>query len=211
LFDLLKDQEIGWDAAKALGDVVDSDAILTKDNHANVKILYVQKYASAVLPKLVSLARAGTNSTEQTASLVALISVIKANPRTTYANEMPSLIQFILQGLELPDAEIRGNAIAIFIATAEGESQEKSMVSEHSSTLVNLMLKNCRIDDMPIESVRISALQYLSILPGIVRYDVLHPCKPLVLRELAKVLDDPKRSVRKEAVHARITWFKYKG
>lgn len=35
------------------------------------------------------------------------------------------------------------------------------------------------------------------------RYDVLHPCKPTVLRELAKVLDDPKRSVRKEAVEAR--------
>jgi DNA repair/transcription protein MET18/MMS19 len=124
---------------------------------------------------------------------------------------MPSLIPFLLRGLELPDAEIRGNAIAIFIANAEGGPPEESMISEHSSTLVNSMLKNCRVDDMSIVSVRVSALQYLAILPGIVRYDVLHPCKPLVLRELGKVLDDPKRSVRKEAVQARTTWFKYKG
>ena len=41
------------------------------------------------------------------------------------------------------------------------------------------------------------------MLPKIVRYDVLHPQKPMVLRELTKALDDPKRAVRKEAVDAR--------
>jgi DNA repair/transcription protein MET18/MMS19 len=76
LYDLLKDKEIGWEAAKALGDIVNSDTILTKENHANVKvirlfptssiadrdqskILYVQKYVSAILPKIVVLARTG--------------------------------------------------------------------------------------------------------------------------------------------------------
>lgn len=48
-----------------------------------------------------------------------------------------------------------------------------------------------------------AALRYLGILPSIVRYDVLHPYKATVIRELSKVLDDPKRSVRKEAVDAR--------
>jgi DNA repair/transcription protein MET18/MMS19 len=47
------------------------------------------------------------------------------------------------------------------------------------------------------------ALRYLGILPNTLRYDVLHPHKPKVIRELGKVLDDPKRSVRKEAVDAR--------
>ena len=35
------------------------------------------------------------------------------------------------------------------------------------------------------------------------RYDVLHPYKAIVIQDLATVLDDPKRSVRKEAVDAR--------
>lgn len=51
--------------------------------------------------------------------------------------------------------------------------------------------------------VRAAALKYLSLLPGTVRYDVLHPYKASVLKELAKALDDPKRAVRKEAVNAR--------
>lgn len=46
-------------------------------------------------------------------------------------------------------------------------------------------------------------MQYLAVLPTVVRYDVLHPYKLTVLRELAKALDDPKRAVRKEAVDAR--------
>ncbi len=54
--------------------------------------------------------------------------------------------------------------------------------------------------------MRVAALRYLAVLPNIVRYDVLHPYKATVLRELATVLDDPKRSVRKEAVDARTNW-----
>lgn len=53
------------------------------------------------------------------------------------------------------------------------------------------------------QRVRIAALRYLGLLPTIVRYDVLHPCRPSVIRTLAKALDDTKRSVRKEAVDAR--------
>ena len=44
------------------------------------------------------------------------------------------------------------------------------------------------------------------MLPKIVRYDVLHPQKAMVLRELTKALDDPKRAVRKEAVDARFVY-----
>ena len=51
--------------------------------------------------------------------------------------------------------------------------------------------------------MRVAALRYLAMLPGVVRYDVLHPQKATVIRELAKALDDPKRAVRVEAVEAR--------
>jgi DNA repair/transcription protein MET18/MMS19 len=53
------------------------------------------------------------------------------------------------------------------------------------------------------KGVRAAALKYLALLPGAVRYDLLHPYKASVLKELAKTLDDPKRAVRKEAVNAR--------
>jgi DNA repair/transcription protein MET18/MMS19 len=125
-----------------------------------------------------------------------------------------------LRGLELPDAEIRASVIDTFLAAAEGDPSEESLVAEHASTLVSTMLKNCMLEGMPsmvssilphcgmvadarFQRVRIAALRYLGVLPGIVRYDVLHPHKSIVIRELAKVVDDPKRSVRKEAVNTR--------
>ncbi len=79
------------------------------------------------------------------------------------------------------------------------------------------------------QSLRISALKLLAGLPQAVRYDILHPQKALVVRELGMALDDSKRAVRKEAIVARLAnrfflgqlteldfycraaWFSYKG
>ncbi|KAF9561230.1 ARM repeat-containing protein [Agrocybe pediades] len=229
LYERFNDEAISWDAAKAIGEIPAADKVLTKANHADVKILYVQRYVGVVLPRLIAFSKDGENPTKQTASLVALTSLIKSIPKAAYAHEIPSvcflsfcykflllnilrqLIPLLLRGLELPDSEIRSNIIDTLLVAAEGESPEKSLVAEHSTTLVNTMLKNSKVQDMPSSRVRISALRYLAILPSIVKYEVLHPYKATLLRELAVVLDDPKRSVRKEAVIARTNWFKYKG
>ncbi|KAG0700747.1 hypothetical protein DFH29DRAFT_608857 [Suillus ampliporus] len=82
-------------------------------------------------------------------------------------------------------------------------STDKDAVSTYAPTLVLAMLKNCMYSEMPDPGVRAAALKYLALLPGTVRYDLLHPYKTRVLKELAKTLDDPKRAVRKEAVVAR--------
>ena len=109
-----------------------------------------------------------TDATRQTASLVALTFLIKSIPRASYAQEMPTvsqwewrrsqesywcfilqqLIPLLLRGLELPDNAIRNNVIDTFLAAAEGESPEKNLVSEHSSTLVTSMLKNSKLDEL---------------------------------------------------------------
>jgi len=57
------------------------------------------------------------------------------------------LIPLLLRGLDLPDVDIRGNVIETLIAVAEDESPEKNIVSEHSATLVNLMLKNSKVEE----------------------------------------------------------------
>ncbi|KAF9531685.1 RNAPII transcription regulator C-terminal-domain-containing protein [Crepidotus variabilis] len=202
LYDVFGDQDIGWTASKALGEIVSHDPVLTKANHANVKILYAQRYVDTVLPKIATFAKESIPP-EQTSWLVALSAVIKSSPKTTYTQNFAMLIPLLLRGLDLPDADIRSNVIDTFLAAAEGETPESSIISEHSVTLANLMLKNSKVDEMPSMKVRISALRYLTVLPTIVRYDVLHPSKTVVLRELAKVLDDPIRAVRREAVDAR--------
>ncbi|KJA28181.1 hypothetical protein HYPSUDRAFT_130307 [Hypholoma sublateritium FD-334 SS-4] len=207
LYDAFGDESIGWEASKAVGEIVSADAILTKANHAEIKVLFVQKYVGAILPSLIRFAKNSDESSRQTASLVALTSMIRFIPRAAYAHQMPLLIPLLLRGLDLPDADIRSNVIDTFLAAAEGESPGKSLISEHSVTLVNSMLKNSKVGEMTSTKVRVAALRYLAVLPNIVRYDVLHPYKATVLRELATVLDDPKRSVRKEAVDARTNWW----
>ena len=126
----------------------------------------------------------------------------------------------LLRGLDLPDHEIRVNVINTLLAVADTKSQENSVIAEHATSLVTTMLRNSVAKEMPSvvssattkctrslttfrQRVRCAALQYLAILPSLVRYDILHPQKATVLRELAKALDDPKKSVRREAVEAR--------
>jgi len=211
LFNVLGDEQIGWDAARAIGEIGSADKILTKRNHAIVKILYAQKYFNSTLPRLMQGANSSSQPHEQSAYLVALASLVKSMPQATYVHEMPSLMPLLLRGLDLPDAQIRANVIDTLVSAVGAEPTEHNTLSEHASTLVSTMLKNCIASEMSSTRVRIAALRYLGILPSIVRYDVLHPYKATVIRELSKVLDDPKRSVRKEAVDARTNWFKYNG
>ncbi|KAF9269073.1 ARM repeat-containing protein [Marasmius fiardii PR-910] len=202
LFDLFVDEELNWHAAKTFGDIVRIDKVLTKRNHAVIKILHTQRFVESVLSRLISGAKTST-SYEQLAHLVALSSLISQIPRNLYARELPSLIPLLIRGLGLPDYSIRCQVIETMLAVAEEDSSDKTVISEHAPSLVTTMLKNSIARDMPSANVRISALKYLGVLPKVVRYDILHPLKATAIRELALALDDPRRLVRKEAVEAR--------
>lgn len=129
LFTLFDDVEVNWDAARAIGGIVKTDKVLTKQNHAVVKVNLspnveedvllkqdrrfsmhrsssmhysrgswkVQKRLEVRLPfarhhltsmfglLLVSML---PDSNRKNAYLVALTSLIKAIPKTTYAHEL---------------------------------------------------------------------------------------------------------------------------
>ncbi|KII87506.1 hypothetical protein PLICRDRAFT_55462 [Plicaturopsis crispa FD-325 SS-3] len=210
LFEIFGDKDIGWDAARAIGTIGGGDKILTKRNHAIIKLLYAQRFLNQILPRLVDGAKNAAEPETQSAYLVALTSLIKSLPKTVFAPEIPALMPLLLRGLELDDHSIRANVIDTLLAVTDGSSNEQNAISEHASTLVTAMLNNSTYK-IPSARVRISALRFLAVLPSIVRYDVLHPYKANVIRQLAIALDDPKRSVRKEAVDARTNWYKYNG
>jgi DNA repair/transcription protein MET18/MMS19 len=108
----------------------------------------------------------GTESHEQSAYLVALASLIKSIPQTTYVHEMSSvsptpihtifaqvinsfqLMPLLLRGLDLPDTEIRANVIDTFISAVGSEPTDHGAISEHASTLVSTMLKNSMASGM---------------------------------------------------------------
>ena len=117
----------------------------------------------------------------------------------------------LLRGLDLPDNDLRASVIDTLLATTTTTTSNgpdgTAPVAAHAASLVTTMLRNSMAAQMPSVRVRVAALKYLAVLPSVVRYDVLHPQKAMVVRELAKALDDPKRVVRAEAVEARcVLW-----
>ncbi|KAL4078711.1 RNAPII transcription regulator C-terminal-domain-containing protein [Scleroderma yunnanense] len=208
LFILLDDDDIDWDAAHALGKLATGDDVLTKRNDAVLKILYAQRYFNSVLPRILEAASIVTGSRRETAYLVALAAIINSVPKALYLAHMLKLIPLLIRGLDLDDPAIRVDIISTLSNTIDSATEEMTPLSTYASTLVLVMLKNSSIADMPDPRVRVAALKYLALLPDAIRYDVLHPYKARVLKELGKVLDDPKRVVRKEAV---VTRYKYNG
>ncbi|KAI5995445.1 ARM repeat-containing protein [Pisolithus albus] len=191
--------EVGREAAHALGPLAIKDEVL---------VLYAQRYLNVVLPRILEAVQNVTGSRREAAYLVALASVLSAVPKTLYLPQMTKLMPLLIRGLNLDDPKLRVDIINILTSTVDAASDEKSSLPSYASTLVLEMLKNSMVTDMPDPRVRIAALKYLALLPGVIRYDVLHPYKAQVLKELGKVLDDPRRAVRKEAVDAR---YKYTG
>jgi len=69
------------------------------------------------------------------------------------------------------------------------------------------MLQLSQMQDGNTIKVRMAALKCLSEFPTSLRYDILHPYKAQVLKELGKTVGDRKRLVRREAVECRAKWF----
>ncbi|EJD43759.1 ARM repeat-containing protein [Auricularia subglabra TFB-10046 SS5] len=209
LFGLFPDPDVGWDASKALGNVGGQPDVLNKKNHAVIRILHAQRFFNAILPRILTGAKSASDPSHRTAYLVALTSMIKTMPQVVYKSEMPQLMPMLIRGLDLPDSNLRLNVIETLLSAARDESSDPGILSERATTLAETMLKIAASGSVSEAPVRLAALRYLGTLPGIVRYEVLHPLKARVIRELGKLLDDSKRSIRKDAVDAREKWYLY--
>jgi len=73
----------------------------------------------------------------------------------------------------------------------------------HLKTIVDFLLNAACL--MHESAMRIQALEVLFSLATL-PYHLVHPYRALVLKGLAKVLDDPKRIVRSKAVACREKW-----
>ena len=54
----------------------------------------------------------------------------------------------LIRALGLPDAKIRADVIETLLAAVGKEPRENPSISEHASTLVSAMLKNCLSGEM---------------------------------------------------------------
>ncbi|NWS15127.1 MMS19 protein, partial [Pachyramphus minor] len=199
LLGLLGDTELGPAAADGFSLLMaESLDVLHKGCHADVRIMFRQRFFTDNVPKLVQGFH-GAGPDVKANYLKGLSHVLNHLPKPVLVTELPTLLSLLLEALSCSDRVVQLSTLSCLQPLLLEAPQ---IMSLHVDTLVTKFLN---LTSSPTMAVRIAALRCahaLTCLPT----PVLLPYKARVIRALAKPLDDKKRLVRKEAVAARGEW-----
>ncbi|XP_059586240.1 MMS19 nucleotide excision repair protein homolog isoform X2 [Alligator mississippiensis] len=197
---LLGDAELGPAAAEGLGLLLgDAPDVLHRGCHADVRLMYRQRFFTDNVPRLVQGFHAA-HSDVKANYLKGLSHVLNHLPKPVLVTELPTLLPLLLEALSCLD---RGVQLSTLRCLQPLLLEAPRALSPHGDTLVTKFLS---LTDSPAMAVRIAALRCIHALTSLPAPGLL-PYKARVIRALAKPLDDKKRLVRKEAVVARGDWF----
>ncbi|XP_029391125.1 MMS19 nucleotide excision repair protein homolog isoform X2 [Mus pahari] len=200
LMGLLSDPELGCAAADGFALLMsDCTDVLTRAGHADVRIMFRQRFFTDNVPALVQGFHAAPQDVKPN-YLKGLSHVLNRLPKPVLLPELPTLLSLLLEALSCPDSVVQLSTLSCLQPLLLEAPQ---IMSLHVDTLVTKFLNLSSSYSM---AVRIAALQCMHALTRLPT-SVLLPYKSQVIRALAKPLDDKKRLVRKEAVSARGEWF----
>ncbi|ODO00637.1 DNA repair/transcription protein MET18/MMS19 [Cryptococcus wingfieldii CBS 7118] len=182
------------------------------DGHLTGKLLYAQKLWNFALPKLVQCDK-DASGRERIVYLVAFASLLPLVPASLCLSDLPTILPLIQRSLSLASPTQRTNAILTLTSILETPSSPTTDSLIHSSapTLVSSLISSSIPQSGVPTSARVRevALGCLSAVPEVIRYEVLHKEKAVVVKELGRAVDDASREVRKEAVECRAKWYRY--
>ncbi|KAF2975358.1 hypothetical protein EK904_000215 [Melospiza melodia maxima] len=200
LLDLLGDTELGPATADGFSLLMaESPDVLHKGCHADVRIMFRQRFFTDNVPKLVRGFH-GAGPDVKANYLKGLSHVLNHLPKPVLVTELPTLLSLLLEALSCSDRVVQLSTLSCLHPLLLEAPQ---IMSLHVDTLVTKFLN---LTSSPTMAVRIAALRCAHALTSLPT-TVLLPYKGRVIRALAKPLDDKKRLVRKEAVAARGEWF----
>ncbi|NWH60553.1 MMS19 protein, partial [Geococcyx californianus] len=199
LLGLLGDAELGPAAADGFSLLMaESPDVLHKGCHADVRIMFRQRFFTDNVPKLVQGFH-GAGPDVKANYLKGLSHVLNQLPKPVLVTELPTLLSLLLEALSCSDHVVQLSTLSCLQPLLLEAPQ---IMSLHVDTLVTKFLS---LTSSPTMAVRIAALRCAHALTSLPT-TVLLPYKARVIRALAKPLDDKKRLVRKEAVAARGEW-----
>ncbi|NXU69981.1 MMS19 protein, partial [Horornis vulcanius] len=199
LLGLLGDVELGPAAADGFSLLMaESPDVLHKGCHADVRIMFRQRFFTDNVPKLVQGFH-GAGPDVKANYLKGLSHVLNHLPKPVLVTELPTLLSLLLEALSCSDRVVQLSTLSCLHPLLLEAPQVMSL---HVDTLVTKFLD---LTSSPTMAVRIAALRCAHALTSLPT-TVLLPYKGRVIRALAKPLDDKKRLVRKEAVAARGEW-----
>jgi len=89
--------------------------------------------------------------------------------------------------------------------------ESPEVMSENIDAIISVLLIQIPRSPANPPPVRTASLRCLAILPVHFSFSAVEPFKKMVVRKVGEVLDDPKRSVRREAVDCRHAWYSSSG
>ncbi|XP_044518608.1 MMS19 nucleotide excision repair protein homolog isoform X4 [Gracilinanus agilis] len=200
LMGLLNDAELGPAAADGFSLLMaDCPDVLHRAGHAEIRIMFRQRFFTDSVPALVQGFHAAHQSVKPN-YLKGLSHVLNSLPKPVLLPELPTLLSLLLEALSCTDCVVQLSTLSCLQPLLLDAPQVMSL---HINTLVTKFLN---LSCSPSMAVRIAALQCVHALTRLPT-PVLLPYKMQVIRALAKPLDDKKRLVRREAVTARGAWF----
>ncbi|XP_056221346.1 MMS19 nucleotide excision repair protein homolog [Seriola aureovittata] len=200
LFSLLDDADLGPMAADSFSMLMsDSADVLNRSCHADVRIMYRQRFFSENSAKLVQ----GFNAAPQEKKpnyLKALSNIVNKLPKQVQVTELPALLSLLLEALSCPDQGVQLSTLSCLEPVL---IDPPPALIQQLEALVSRLLA---LISSPTMTVRIASLHCIHALSRFPEHEIL-PFRARVLRALARPLDDKKRLVRSEAVQARAEWF----
>lgn len=199
LFSLLDDTDLGSVAADGFSLLMsDSADVLTRASHADVRIMYRQRFFSENSSKLVQ----GFHSAQEKKPnyLKALSNIVNKLPKQVQVTELPALLSLLLEALSCPDLSVQMSTLSCLEPVLV---DPPPALIQQLEALVSRLLT---LTSSPAMNVKIGSLRCIHALSHFPAHEIL-PFRARVLRALAKPLDDKKRLVRSEAVRARGEWF----
>ncbi|XP_023117868.2 MMS19 nucleotide excision repair protein homolog isoform X1 [Amphiprion ocellaris] len=200
LFSLLDDTDLGPMAADSFSLLMsDFTDVLNRSCHADVRIMYRQRFFSENSAKLVQGFNAATQE-KKSNYLKALSNIVNKLPKQVQVTELPALLSLLLEALTCPDQGVQLSTLSCLEPVLI--NPPPALIQQLEALVNRLLALLCS----PAMNVRIVSLRCIHALSSFPVHEVL-PFRARVLRALAKPLDDKKRLVRSEAVQARGEWF----
>ncbi|GAB6023285.1 mms19 nucleotide excision repair [Chamberlinius hualienensis] len=177
----------------------DVEDCFTKTCHANVGILYKQRFFLATYQKLIE----GFNRNSGDIScnyLTALVCQLTLIPKEILMAEAPNLMTTLIKGLGTSDAQL---LLAILSTLSTLIITDTNLIEKYCDTLLSYLVPLTSYQQSM--KIRIEALRCLAQFTSLPT-DTILKHKPEVIYRLSIPLDDHKRLVRKEAALARSCW-----
>eukprot|EP01117_Protostelium_nocturnum_P012392 TRINITY_DN4573_c0_g1_i1.p1 TRINITY_DN4573_c0_g1~~TRINITY_DN4573_c0_g1_i1.p1 ORF type:complete len:629 (+),score=219.60 TRINITY_DN4573_c0_g1_i1:1350-3236(+) len=181
----------------------DEEEILSKQNGANIQMLFKQKIFVKTLPLLIQGFNNGKSPQVKKNHLLAISNLIKNVKKEILHPHIPTILPILLEALQSESNSTVLSVLLSLFSNLLGETQMKEHLIQHIPFLINLFLSISSRDT--IMNNRILGLHCLQSISQF-EHSLLFKHQQTIFKGLNPILDDRKRLVRKEAIRTKNLW-----